>query len=354
MSAPFEIAGRGVAGGEPPFVIAEIGLNHGGSLARALRLVDAAAAAGAAAVKLQTVSADELVAPDCPAPAHVAARSLRDFFAAFELDEAAHLAIAERVRAHGLALIATPLSCGSVDLLERVGVDAYKVASGDLTYPGLIDRCARTGKPLVLSTGMASTSEISSAIWCASAAGARCVALLHCVSAYPVPNGSENLRAIATLASTYGRPVGLSDHSTTPWLLPAAIALGATIYERHLMLEGDDGAVDRAVSSTSAELAATVRLARLTVGALGDGRKSCLPAESANVVPSRRSLRAARSLRAGHVVSPDDIVALRPATGLSPIYEGTLVGVELTRDIDAGAPFLASDVPQLRGVCEAA
>jgi sialic acid synthase SpsE len=305
-------------------------------------------------VKLQTLSARELVSADCPAPAHVAAQSLREFFAGFELDEAAHLMIAERVRTHGLALMATPFSCAAVELLERVGVDAYKVASGDLTYHGLIDRCARTGKPLVVSTGMATVQEISDAVWCASAAGATHVALLHCVSAYPVPRCSENLRALATLASAFKRPIGLSDHSTIPFVLPAAIALGATLYERHLVLEGDDGAVDRVVSSTSAELAAVVRLARETMAALGDGRKACLDAESPNLVPSRRSLRAARALHAGHRIAADDVVVLRPADGLSPVHEGRLIGIQLIREVEAGAPFLPSDLPRLRGEREAA
>jgi sialic acid synthase SpsE len=351
---PLEIAGRRVAIGEPLFVIAEIGLNHGGSLDRALRLVDAAAAAGASAVKLQILSARELVAADCPAPAHVDARSLRAFFAGFELDESDYSTIAGRVREHGLALMATPFSCAAVELLERIGIDAYKIASGDLTYHGLIDRCARTGKPLVLSTGMSTTQEIADALWCARAAGGRRLALLHCVSSYPVPRGSENLRAIATLSSAFQRPIGLSDHCTVPFVLPAAIALGAVLYERHLVLEGDSGAVDHAVSSTSAELAGLVSLARDTVLALGDGHKTCLDAERPNLVPSRRSLRATRRLPAGHRIRAEDIVAVRPAGGLSPVYEGSLIGVELKRELAADAPFLPSDLPRLRGDREAA
>ena len=228
-----------VGRGEPLFVIAEIGLNHGGSVDRALALVDAAAAAGASAVKLQTIVAAELVAPACPAPAHVQAASLREFFAAFELDEAAHHAIAARARAHGLALIATPLSEGAVDLLERVGVDAYKIASGDLTWTRLIDRCAHTGKPLILSTGMATIAEVAHGLAHAQLGGAASVALLHCVSAYPVPHGSENLRAIATLAEAFSMPVGLSDHGADTSAVPIAVALGASLYERHLVLTAD-------------------------------------------------------------------------------------------------------------------
>ena len=147
--------GPKVAGeGAPLFVVAEIGLNHDGSVERALSLVDAAAAAGAAAVKLQTLDAAALVAPGAPAPAHVSAASMVDFFRRFELDEAAHARVVARARERGLAVMATPLSEEAVDMLERVGIDAYKIASGDITWEALITKAARTGKPVVISTGM--------------------------------------------------------------------------------------------------------------------------------------------------------------------------------------------------------
>jgi sialic acid synthase SpsE len=354
VATAFEIGGRRIGAGAPLFVIAEIGLNHGGSVDRALTMVDRAAEAGASAVKLQTLRADDLVADGCPAPAHVSARSLREFFTRFELDEEAHRAIAQRARDRGLAVMATPLSLSSVALLTRVGVDAFKVASGDLTYHGLIDACARTGRPLVLSTGMAGPSEIAHAVWHASRADCRGLALLHCVSAYPVPHGSENLRAIATLAEAFHLPVGLSDHASSIAAVPIAVALGACLYERHLVLDDDDDAIDRAVSSTPAELAAIVRIGAEAAMALGHGRKECLPAEEPNRVPSRRGLIAARRLPAGHVLTAPDIAALRPAVGLSPACEADLLGVRLTREMEAGAPFTERDLPARRGHDEAA
>jgi N-acetylneuraminate synthase/N,N'-diacetyllegionaminate synthase len=317
-------------------------------------MVDAAAAAGASAVKLQTLRADELVAAECPAPAHVPAQSLRALFARFELDEPAHRAIVARARTRGLAVMATALSLSAVDLLERVGVDAYKIASGDLTYDGLIERCARTGKPLVLSTGMATLTEIARAVRCAARGGDRHRALLHCVSAYPVPRCSENLEAIATLSRYFYLPVGLSDHAASASAVPVAVALGAVLYERHLVLDGDQDAIDRAVSSTPSEFAALVRLAADTAAALGHGRKECLPAEAMNRTASRRSLRAARPLPAGHVVTAADIVALRPGTGLPPAHERDLIGVRLTRDLDEGAPFSQRDLQARGGQHEAA
>jgi N,N'-diacetyllegionaminate synthase len=341
-----EIGRRRIGPDEPLFIIAEIGLNHGGSVDRALALVDAAAKAGASAVKLQTLVAADLVTATCPAPAHVQAHSMVAFFSDFELDEAAHRAIVSRARDRGLTVMATPFSLGSVEMLERVGVDAYKIASGDITYHGLIDRCARTGRPLVLSTGMATQSEVGLAVRAAERAGGRC-ALLHCVAAYPVPGGSENLRAIVSLADAFDLPVGLSDHSATMASIPIAVALGASLYERHLML--DDNAIDRAVSSTPEELATIVRLAADAAAALGHGRRECLPAESDNRTPSRRSLWAKRSLPVGHVVGADDVAVLRPGTGLAPSLESRLIGVRLTRSIASGEPFLAIDLLMLGG-----
>jgi sialic acid synthase SpsE len=169
------------------------------------------------------------------------------------------------------------------------------------------------------------------------------VALLHCVSAYPVPEGGENLSAITTLGWTFGTAVGLSDHGQNTSAVPVAIALGAVIYERHLILPGEDG-VDRVVSSLPSELASVVATAARTQAALGHGRKQCLPAEAPNLIPSRRSLHAARHLNAGDIVAPTDVVALRPGHGLSLDAEGQLVGTRLTRRIAAGEPFETCDL----------
>jgi sialic acid synthase SpsE len=335
--------------GHPLFVVAELGLNHGGSLDRALALVDAAAAAGASAIKLQTLTATALVGPDAPAPAHVDATSMVEFFQRFELDEAAHARIVARARAHQLAVLATPLSEAAVAMLERVGVDGYKIASGDITWEALIRCAAATGKPLVISTGMATLVEAQRALVWAVRAGAPSVALLHCVSAYPVPSGSENLRAIATLGMACQALVGLSDHSADAFAAPLAVAMGASIYERHLVLSADDDAVDADVSSTPAELSAAIRAADRAVEALGTGAVVCLPAERANLEASRRGLYARRALPSGHVVGVHDLVALRPATGLGAERQRDLVGVRLTRAIPAGAPFGVADLPHAKG-----
>lgn len=329
--------GRRVVGPDAPlFVIAEIGLNHGGSVEEALALVDLAAEAGASAVKLQTLRGETLVAPHCPPPMHVEAQSLVDFFAGFELDEEAHRRIAARARAHGLAMLSTPFDLDAVALLERVGVDAYKIASGDVTYHQLIARAAATGKPLIISTGMSDLADVGEALACARAAGATDVALLHCVSAYPVPAGSENLRAIATLAQTFQVPVGLSDHSACPEAAVVTMALGGSLYERHIVADAASTAIDKDVSSTAQELAGIVAMAERARYALGDGIKRCLQSESPNREGSRRGLYAARNLAPGHSISEDDFTALRPLGPIDARDWRSVIGRTVTRAVTAG------------------
>lgn len=341
---PIRIAGHSVGYGQRMFVIAELGLNHGGSPDAAVSLAHAAAAAGASAVKLQTLHADALVAAHCPPPAHVEASSLRDFFRQFELNEPAHHAVAAAARANGLAVMSTPFDEAAVEMLERVGVDAYKIASGDLTHRRLIECAASTRKPVVLSTGMGELQEVMRALEWAERAGAAALAVLHCVSAYPVPEGSENLGAIATLARATGLPVGLSDHGQNQEAIVAATALGGSLYERHLVAHGDSDAIDRAVSSTPEELAASVASAERTLRALGHGRKTCIPAEAVNRHASRRGLYLAAALPRGTSLLASHLAALRPADGIPANHVHDLVGRVLARDLDAGAPLTWDDI----------
>jgi sialic acid synthase SpsE len=342
-----EIAGIRIGDRQPLFVIAELGLNHGGSLERALEMVDAAAAAGASAVKLQTFEADELIAAGCPAPAHVPVTSLREFFRQFELDRAAHAEVARRAKSHGLALVATPFSCRAIDMLIDIGVDAIKIASGDLTYDDLIAHAASTERPVIMSTGMSTLAETAHAVGVARVHGCRELALLHCVSAYPVLEGAQNLRVIHTLSRTFGTAVGLSDHGRDAFAVPIAVTLGASIYERHLILPGDEG-VDRAVSSTPEQLTEIVAVADRTQAALGHGRRECLPTEAVNLTASRRALHTTRAFAPGDVIGADDVVALRPSRGLPPNLKAELVGTTVARAIEAGAPFLGHDLPLTR------
>ncbi len=345
----FEIGGRRIGSGEPLFVIAEIGLNHDGSVDRALALVDEAAKAGAHAIKLQSLYADRLVAAHCPAPQHVKAKSLRELFSHFELDEDAHAQVAKRARKHGLLFMSTPFDEHAVDMLERLGCDAFKIASGDLTHLPLIERVARTGRPMVMSTGMSTLHDVREAVECARRAGAPHIALLHCVSAYPTPDDQQNLAAIRTLADVFGLPVGLSDHSATATAsavtIAAAVALGAQLYERHIKAAADKQAIDEAVSSNAKQLADTIAIAEATSRALGNGRREPQAAERLNIDPSRRALYATRDLQPGDFIAPADMIALRPAKGLAPSFRAQLIGLRVQRDIAAGEAFTLVDLP---------
>ncbi len=349
MTRGFRVGPHQVGGEAPLLVVAEIGLNHDGDPGRALALVDAAAGAGASAVKLQSLRGDHLVAADCPAPMHVQAASLRDFFAGFELDEAAHRAVAGAARARGLAFVSTPFDEDAVAMLVALAVDALKIASGDLTHHRLIAAAAATGRPLIVSTGMSSLDEVAAAVACARQAGATDLVLLHCVSCYPTPAEAANLSAVATLAREFGLPVGLSDHGTDPLAPAVAVALGACVYERHLVGHAADLAIDRAVSSTPAELADAVALARRARTLLGDGVRQCSPAEAGNLVASRRSLHAARDLTRGEQLGADDVVALRPCRGIGAERWREVVGRTLRADVAAGEPLTASHLDLVQG-----
>ena len=348
--ATLRIGGRPCGAGAPLFVIAEIGLNHDGDAARALALADAAAGAGASAIKLQSLRAETLVAPDPPAApratlAHVAAPSLRGVFARYELDEAAHRAVAARARAHGLAFLSSPFDEAAIDMLLRAGADALKIASGDLTHHRLIARAAATGLPLVLSTGLSTLDEVAAAVGCAREAGAASLALLHCVSAYPTPDDQQNLAAIRTLATTFGVPVGLSDHSAGATGVGAAVALGACLYERHVKASPDDPVIDAAVSSSPADLARIVATAAATQAMLGSGARAPQPAETPNRAGSRRALYAARAIAAGEIIGEADVIALRPEHGLSARHWRALVGTRATRPLAAFEAFRIEDLP---------
>ena len=347
MNEEMVVAGRRIGNGAPLFVVAEIGLNHGGEVDRALSMVDSAARAGVSAIKLQTLDADRLVAPACPAPMHVQAASLADFFAQFELDPEAHRLVAARAHQRGVAFVSTPFDEGAVRMLCDAGCDALKIASGDVTHLRLVETAARTGLPLIVSTGMSSLEEVSAAVACARDVGARHVALLHCVSAYPTPSDSANLSAIATLAAHFHVPVGLSDHGSDALAPALAVALGASIYERHFVSRFDDQAVDRAVSSCADEFADIVVLAGRARSLLGHGRKECLAAEAGNVTASRRGVYACRDLAAGTLLGEADLVMLRPLSEVPAQRWRQLLGRRLRVPVSAGTavPLAALEPP---------
>jgi N-acetylneuraminate synthase len=329
---------------EPLFVIAECGVNHNGSLPMALELVDRAAAAGADAVKFQTFRPDALVSR--------AARKARYQLAAvggtdtqlemlesLVLTEADHHALRQRCDARSIEFMSTPFDEASCDLLERVGVARFKIGSGDLTHLPLVRHVASKGRPVILSTGMATLAEVEAAVDAVRAAGDPPLTLLHCVTEYPAPLDQLNLRAMETLRHAFGLPVGYSDHSLGPEASIAAVALGAVVVERHLTLDRGLPGPDHSASSEPEELRALIATLRQVQGALGDGVKRPAPCELGNREVARRSLVAARDLRAGERLAPGLVAIKRPATGIQPADLEQALGRRLAADVAADTPI---------------
>ncbi|MCC6728482.1 MAG: N-acetylneuraminate synthase family protein [Chthonomonadales bacterium] len=322
---------------EGVLVVAEIGNNHEGSLERARRMVREAAAAGADAVKFQTFRVELFASP------LDAARFAR--LHSFELPPAAFAELAAVAREEGVLFISTPLDLPSVDVLAPIAA-ALKVASGDNDFEPLLARVAGTGLPVLLSTGLADLATVDRAVRCLSAHGAwpagERVALLHCVSSYPVPAEEANLLAIGSLRRRYGLTAGYSDHCLGTAAVLASVALGARIVEKHFTLDkGLSDFRDHRLSADPAELRQMVRAIRDLEAMLGDGHKRVMPCEEGNRVAMRRSIAASGDLPAGHLVRAEDVVWLRPGGGLSPGEEAGVIGARLARPMVAGTPFEA-------------
>lgn len=338
MNEPrLKIGNREVGGGAPCFVIAEAGVNHNGELGTALRLVDAAADAGADAVKFQTFNADHLVIASAPKAAYQSARvgsatSQHQMLRALELSDADHRALQQRCGERGIMFLSTPFDEAAADLLEQLGVAAYKISSGELTNVLLLDHVARKRRPIVLSTGMADLDEVAAAVSRLRQHGAP-LALLQCTTAYPADPASVNLRAMQTMADEFEVPVGLSDHTPGIAVAIAAAALGAAVVEKHLTLDRSMAGPDHQASLEPAEFRAMVIGIRDAQAALGDGIKRPASGESELAQVVRRSLVSARALKAGHQLIASDVVAKRPGTGLPPSEFDSVIGCRLRRDI---------------------
>ena len=344
MVKPVYIGERGVGPGLPCLVIAEAGVNHNGSVAMALRLVDAAADAGADVVKFQTFRADEVISPAAPKADYQvettgASESQLEMVKKLELPLGAFGQIERHCRQRGIVFMSTPFDQGSVDLLESLGVPAFKIGSGELTNLRFLSYVAAKGKPMIVSTGMATLEEVVTAVNATKVAGRQNLVLLHCVSNYPASPSSVNLRAMNTLRDRFEVPVGYSDHTQGIEIPIAAAALGAAVIEKHFTLSRSLPGPDHKASLEPAELRAMIAGIRKVEAALGDGRKQPAAEERNTAAVARRSLVAATDLRAGTVLTEAVIVARRPGTGLPPSALPTLIGRRLLQDLRAGALF---------------
>ncbi len=336
------IAGRRIAADAPPYVIAELSANHNGSLATALAIVDAAKAAGADAVKLQTYRPDTITL-DSDGDGFVIegglwhGRRLYDLYQQAHMPWDWHATLFAHARQIGITIFSSPFDATAIDLLEDLGAPAYKIASFEAVDLPLIRYAASTGKPMIISTGMADANEIAEAVDAARSAGCRQLALLHCVSGYPAPAADYNLRTLTDMISRFGVVTGLSDHTLDNTTAIAAVALGAALIEKHFTLDRSGGGPDDSFSLQPAELAQLCQGAHTAWSALGRvdyGRKS---SEIGNA-QFRRSLYFVKPLRAGDTITADAVRSVRPGYGLAPKHWDAVVGRRAARDIGLHTP----------------
>jgi pseudaminic acid synthase len=336
------IAGRRIAIDEPPYLIAELSANHNGKLSTALAIVEAAKKAGADAVKLQTYRPDTITLDSNRSDFQIHGglwngRTLYELYEQAHMPWEWHAPLFKRAREIGITIFSSAFDTTAVDLLEGLNAPAYKIASFEAIDLPLIRYVARTGKPMIISTGMADAEEIGEAAAAAREGGCRELALLHCVSGYPAPAADYNLRTLPHMIETFGLVTGLSDHTLDNTTAIASVALGAAIIEKHFTLDRNGGGPDDTFSLEPEELAALCRDAKTAWQALGRvdyARKS----SELNNVQFRRSLYFVRALRAGEIITADAVRSTRPGFGLAPKYFDEVVGKRLRSDVQFATP----------------
>jgi pseudaminic acid synthase len=340
----FSIAGRPIGVDHPPFIIAEMSGNHNQSLDRALSIVDAAADSGAHAIKLQTYTADTLTLDIHEGDFFLddennpwKGQSLHKLYQQAYTPWEWHAPIMERARARGILCFSSPFDDSAVDFLEDLGAPAYKIASFENSHLPLIRKAASTGKPLIISTGMATLAELDEAVRAARGAGCRHLILLKCTSTYPASPQNTNIRTIPHLRELFDCEVGLSDHTMGVGVAVGAVALGATLIEKHFTLSRADGGVDSAFSLEPAELASLVSESDRAWRSLGSVRYGATTAEQKSLV-FRRSLYVAKDMKAGEEFTPTNLRIVRPGNGLHPRHYEQMLGKRVMRDVRKGTP----------------
>ncbi|MBU0675237.1 MAG: pseudaminic acid synthase [Proteobacteria bacterium] len=338
------INGRRIGPGAPVYIIAEMSANHHGDFNQAVEIIRAAKESGADAIKLQTYTPDTMTIRSNRPEFQIGAGTIWEGRGLYELYEEAmtpwewHVQLRKVAREEGLDFFSAAFDATAVDFLEELEVPVHKIASfenGDLP---LIQKAAATGKPLIISTGMASLSEIDQAVRTARLAGADGVALLKCTSAYPAPPEEMNLKTIPHLAGAFGLPVGLSDHSMGPAVPVAAVALGAAIIEKHLTLSRAIAGPDSSFSMEPAEFAAMVKAVRVAEQALGRISYEVGAKEAAGRV-FRRSLFVVAGMKADEIFTRNNVRSIRPGHGMEPVLLDTVLGRRATADIEPGTPL---------------
>ena len=331
-----------------PFIIAELSANHNGSLERALLSITAAKKYGADAVKIQTYTADTMTV-DCDLPEFTIKGGLWGGYKLYDLYKLAqtpyewHKPLFEHAKKKGITLFSTPFDETAVDLLESLNTPAYKIASFELTDVPLIKYVAKTGKPMIISTGMATEEELDESVDVARKAGCKDLTLLKCTSTYPASPENSNLLTIPYLRERYGCEVGLSDHTLGIGVAVASIALGATVIEKHFTLKRADGGVDSAFSMEPAEMKELVEETERAWQSLGKVFVGPTEAEKSSIT-FRRSLYIVKDLKAGDVLTKENVRAIRPGLGLPPKHLNQVLGKSIRRDLKKGTALHYSEL----------
>lgn len=326
----------------PPYIIAELSANHNGSLERALETIDEAKRRGASAIKLQTYTADTMTI-DSDRPEFLIKGGPWDGFKLYDLYKWAetpfewHKAMFDHARKIGITVFSTPFDETAVDLLEELDAPAYKIASFEVTDLPLIEYVAKTGKPMIMSTGLATEGEIEEAVSTARNSGCKELVLLHCISSYPAPMEQANLAQLVELGQRFDTVPGLSDHTLGTAASVAAVALGACLIEKHFILSRDDGGPDSGFSIEPVELESLCNDTRDAWAAVGEKGYARQLAEEANRI-FRRSIYFVRDMKAGERVQEKDIRRIRPGVALEPKHFRALIGKTLTIDVSRGTP----------------
>lgn len=337
-----------IGGGNPTFVIAEAGVNHNGDVNLAHRLIDAAASARVDAVKFQTFDPSSLAAPEAPTAEYQrratgALTSQREMLQSVALGRESFAALKAHAEDVGITFLSSPFDYGSADLLDEIGVAAFKIPSGEVTNTPFLEHVARKGKPMLVSTGMCDMLETAAAVDAIRASGLDEIALFHCVSVYPASPAACNLRSMATLRAAFGLPVGWSDHTPGSDVSVAAVAMGAELIEKHITLDRTLPGPDHEASLEPEEFRRLVASIRTTEACLGDGTKRPTPEEAETAMVARKSLHWLVDREPGQIVAAGDLAALRPGGGLAPSLQASLSGKVVRRSVRTGNQVSSED-----------
>ena len=339
MNAHISINGRKIGTDYAPYIIAEMSANHNGSIENAFKIIEQAKRCGADAVKLQTYTADTITL-NSRAPEFMIRGTLWDGQSLHELYQKAHMPwdwhkpLFDFAREQGITIFSSPFDFSAVDLLESLNAPAYKIASFEMVDLPLIRYVAQTGKPMIISTGMADAEEIAEAVATAKSAGCRELVVLHCVSGYPAPAADYNLRTLPDMAARFGTLVGLSDHTLDNTTAVASVVLGACVIEKHFTLDRNGGGADDSFSLEPDGLQALCRDSKTAWQALGRVHYGLKSSEQGNV-QFRRSLYFVKDLQKGDTIDETCIRSVRPGFGIAPKHFDELIGKRLTRNVQA-------------------